>query len=828
MSIPNDRRQASLIHRLVEGLDLTPDGHVVDLARKTLFFLKTGDAKAAWMLADRLVRLGEGADAQSLMLRGAAFAAMGEPAAARQDFEAAALADPEHRMVNQSRLRSTDPAARERAVRALLRQPGDVDAAMLGAQLLADGFSCLAILAPGSDGVTGRLFWTGDDRVTLAIDDGTTRSRLSVPAQADVEAAPFAHTAPVAFGWPVDATAVSITIENLRALVEPTIVRRVVPAPALPTAVSSSRPAAEPGLMILLPVYDAVEAVTACFESLRRSPPTSLPFRIVAIDDAAPTPGVSAVLDALAEEGRITLLRNPLNLGFAASVNRALALRRPDEDVLLLNADTIVPPGAIDRLRIAALSDAMIGTVTPLSNNGEDTSLPRRFRANPMPSDDEIAALDALASTVNGGGYVDMPNGIGFCLYVKSEVLDRIGPLSLAFGRGYYEDVEFCLKAAAEGFRNVCATDVYVGHHGSFSFKSEKRALVRRNLPLLARSHPDYRHQSQQFVLADPLKPAIGRLEQAWLAQGPEFDLLVTPPLPAALREHIAASLTDTDRRLVVATVSPDGDGFAVNLSAPDGGFPQNAGCRSAPGEGSAPDRVFELERYFRDLKPRRVMAVDPHSLPGPVETALRRLGWLETVVLAEVPLSQASGRNILAADLIAPTERMAQLIETILPGPAVHRLPSPRRSMAPRRSGEGFLAVLQPMPDADALTRHDALLSELRRRNTGHGLCLLEEPPDALTLMAGHPVFATGEIPDDDLDGWLARSGAGALFLNTTRFGLGDPRLEAWLSAGLPVAILAPDGQDSDARLLRLNPSDPVDQIARRLWDWVEGFTHA
>ena len=40
------------------------------------------------------------------------------------------------------------------------------------------------------------------------------------------------------------------------------------------------------------------------------------------------------------------------------SVNRALAMRRPAEDALLLNADTVLPRGAVDRLAAAVHAEA--------------------------------------------------------------------------------------------------------------------------------------------------------------------------------------------------------------------------------------------------------------------------------------------------------------------------------------------------------------------------------------------------------------------------------------------------------------------------------------
>ena len=151
-------------------------------------------------------------------------------------------------------------------------------------------------------------------------------------------------------------------------------------------------------------------------------------------------------------------------------------------DVILLNSDTIVPPGFIDRLAAAAHSSADIGTVTPLSNNGEFTSFPIPNISNPLPSRKEIIRIDRIAAKANSDRIVDIPSGIGFCLYVTRACLDSVGPLSEDFGPGYLEDADFCLRAREHGFRNVCAPSVYVGHAGSKSFGKEKRSLVVRNL----------------------------------------------------------------------------------------------------------------------------------------------------------------------------------------------------------------------------------------------------------------------------------------------------------------------------------------------------------
>ena len=128
-----------------------------------------------------------------------------------------------------------------------------------------------------------------------------------------------------------------------------------------------------------------------------------------------------------------------------------------------------------------------------MSNNGEFTSFPIPNAQNQLPSLEEIAAIDCVAADVNAGRIVDIPNGIGFCLYVTRACLNAVGFLSSDYHRGYLEDVDFCLRARELGFRNICAPSVFVGHVGSRSFGKEKRSLVVRNLAIADRKFPEYR-----------------------------------------------------------------------------------------------------------------------------------------------------------------------------------------------------------------------------------------------------------------------------------------------------------------------------------------------
>ncbi len=267
-----------------------------------------------------------------------------------------------------------------------------------------------------------------------------------------------------------------------------------------------------PTLNVIVPVYDGVNETRRCLDALFAQK-SEHRMRVMIVDDAGPDPAMKDLLADYATRPGAVLVENPFNLGFVGSVNRAL-LNCPRGDVLLLNADAILPPGATDRLSRAAHAEKEIGTVTPLSNNGEFTSFPIPFGPAPCPDDRTIEAIDVAAQRVNDGSIVNLPNGIGFCLYVKDACRQAIGLLNDAdFIDGYLEEVDYCLRAAEAGFRNVCACDVYVGHIGGTSFGDRRRDLVMRNIATLQKAFPGIKTQTYWFVQSDPLQKARHALQ---------------------------------------------------------------------------------------------------------------------------------------------------------------------------------------------------------------------------------------------------------------------------------------------------------------------------
>ncbi|HEX8593751.1 MAG TPA: glycosyltransferase family 2 protein [Pseudomonas sp.] len=266
---------------------------------------------------------------------------------------------------------------------------------------------------------------------------------------------------------------------------------------------------------VLIPVFDGLDETLACIQSAieaRKSNRT--PHRLVVIDDMTPVAALRKALKVLAGKGKITLVQNPVNLGFIRSMNRAMALS-PRQDVVWLNADTRVHGNWLDRLRDVAYSDTSIASVTPFTNNGELMSFPESRFSHPMPSAIEHARLDDLARLANSPA-MEIETGCGFCLYIKRAAIDEVGYLDeTGLSRGYGEETDWCMRARALGWRHMGAPAVFIAHQGGISFGEEKTLRVAQNNAILRRRYPDASARFDDFCLRDPIKPARQALQRA-------------------------------------------------------------------------------------------------------------------------------------------------------------------------------------------------------------------------------------------------------------------------------------------------------------------------
>lgn len=617
---------------------------------------------------------------------------------------------------------------------------------------------------------------------------------------------------------------------------------------------------------VIMPVYGDFEATKACLDSLMKEIARNQNTRLIIVDDAAPDPNIKDFLRKISAQERTRLLSNEENLGFAGSVNRALAEVKSG-DVLLLNADTLVPPGIIARLSAIARDTPGIGTITPLTNNGEFTSFPVRFRPNPLPSFDDVCAIDAAAARANGeNATIDMPNGIGFCHYITRDCLEAVGELSTAFRRGYFEDVEFCLRARERGFRNLCATSVYVGHAGSKSFGSGKRALVVRNLATMERNFPRYRMECAAFLEADPLGEARQALEKELTAFVEGATLLVSAAGPsAAVVKQRAQNLYERGERVLLAQIRRKGRSLSIALSGGGKDIPQSLSFSL-----SNANECAEAISYLERIRPARIevasieampLAVFDHLLNSPAQIDIfvadgelvcprggftrpngalckavgtRRLCDECSLALADEKeggalRAKSSIQNALwerAEHVLAPCSLAKSFASRFSDRPVTLTVENPNRA-APaewpregRSPSIGFVSIGAAVSD-HALMKQVALV--LNQALPERGVVIIGQTLNDLELIRLDNVFATGPVQIDEHERTLRQYAIDTLFVAAQRPLFAHPELDS-LSARRPTAFFDWSFGGVSPRLgdLALSPYFGHDEIAEALVSWL------
>ena len=272
-------------------------------------------------------------------------------------------------------------------------------------------------------------------------------------------------------GLPADLDLVPVARRPLK-LAEATLtalVERPVPFPA--------HPSSDPTVSVVMVTRDNLAVTRLCLESLLDDDAAR---EIVVVDNASTDGTRSYLLTLTRRVPHVRLVLNDENLGFPRGCNQGLEEAR-GAVLIILNNDTIVSRGSLARL-CAHLEDPTIGLVGPVTNRiGNEAEVPvaygtlRGFRAAAR-----ARAVERAGETFE----LRMP--AMFCVALRRDVWERLGPLDEEFGLGTLEDDDYALRSTLAGYRSVCAEDVLVHHFGEATFgalyaSGERSRLIEEN-----------------------------------------------------------------------------------------------------------------------------------------------------------------------------------------------------------------------------------------------------------------------------------------------------------------------------------------------------------
>ncbi len=275
---------------------------------------------------------------------------------------------------------------------------------------------------------------------------------------------------------------------------------------------SNARP-----VSVVVPIFNGLDDVKKLLESKDLG---NFASEVLLIDDHSPDPAIIATLKAAeSEKEGIRVIRNPRNLGFVRTVNIGINQRQLNNDVVVLNSDTSPEGDWIERLQSVAYARPNVATVSPLSNSAGFFSLPKPNQVNAIPSELSPKECSQLLGWIAPSIYEETVATCGFCWYLRSDAIDRVGFLDEhLFHRGYAEETDFCLRASEQGLLNLCSLTTYVGHAGAHSFKGEKGLLKKNNANILKAIRPKFIEKLREYEQNSMLHE-LGNCFEMWLAK---------------------------------------------------------------------------------------------------------------------------------------------------------------------------------------------------------------------------------------------------------------------------------------------------------------------
>ncbi len=226
-------------------------------------------------------------------------------------------------------------------------------------------------------------------------------------------------------------------------------------------------------LLVVIVNYKTPGLTADCLKSLQSEiNDTSVgPIHVVVADNNSPDDSLQHLRKTIDKQGFghwCSLLPLPSNGGFAygnnAPIRTALASAQPPEFVLLLNPDTVVRPGAIRELVRYMREHSDVGIAGSRLEDPDSTPVsPAQVSAfrfhtavNEFSSALRLGPISKLLSRhevglIPGDAVAACDWVAGASMIIRKSVFDKIGLLDEGYFM-YFEEVDFCLRAARAGF----------------------------------------------------------------------------------------------------------------------------------------------------------------------------------------------------------------------------------------------------------------------------------------------------------------------------------------------------------------------------------------
>lgn len=211
--------------------------------------------------------------------------------------------------------------------------------------------------------------------------------------------------------------------------------------------------------------YNTLHYTKLCILSIRATCYSNC-YEIIVVDNASS----DGSAEWLSEQDDIILIKNDKNTGFPAGCNQGIKAANPDNDIFLLNSDTVMLHNSLFWLRVGLYDDEQIGASGAVSNYAANGQCVRV-------QCDSVEDYMQFGSTKNIPElhpYEEKSYLIMFAMLIKRECLNAVGLLDERFTPGNFEDNDYGLRIVEKGYKNILCHNSYIVHYGSKSFGADK------------------------------------------------------------------------------------------------------------------------------------------------------------------------------------------------------------------------------------------------------------------------------------------------------------------------------------------------------------------
>ena len=207
----------------------------------------------------------------------------------------------------------------------------------------------------------------------------------------------------------------------------------------------------------------------------------------------------------------VHVYKSDSNLGFGGGNNlllKEILKANIYKTVILLNNDTLINKNALDLLVEVNAKDPLVAATGPMSNyiwGRQQINIKGITPQNYTQYANQLAGADNIHAE-------EVAFLAGFCLCIKTPILEKIGLFDEQFAIGNYEDNDYCLRIRNAGYKLVMVKEALIYHFGSQTIRDFNPAqLLNKNRALFIRKHRGVKEDDNvmisQLVISPRHKP---------------------------------------------------------------------------------------------------------------------------------------------------------------------------------------------------------------------------------------------------------------------------------------------------------------------------------